>query len=477
MFVRTVDDRVVTRRRRGRRCACPLRIGGTCLGGARRVPRFAARWGRGAVGVRRPRRRLLRGCLPAAPLFAALAFRRLPLRCALLAAAAALDRLRPFVRVRFEARDDLARHLAPDHPLDVGEQRLVVRAHEGDRLAGGARPARAADPVDVVFRHVGQVEVDDVRQLLDVEAARGDVGGDERLQLAGLELRQRVGPRVLALVAVDRQRGHAVLAQVLGEPVRAMLGAREHQHLVPLLFADELGEQFRLAAAVDEDHLLAHRFHGGVARRRLDGRRVLQQGVRERADLVGERRREQQRLPLLRQQREHALHVGQEAHVQHAVGLVEHEHLDLRQVDRLLSGVVEQAARRGDDDVDSALERRDLVVDRHAAEDDGDGGLLVLAVVAHALLDLRREFARRREDQRAHRVARLARGGLRQREPMQDRQHEAGGLAGAGLRAGEQVATCEHQRNGLLLDGSGFGVAEFGDSANECLGQAEGVES
>ena len=136
-----------------------------------------------------------------------------------------------------------------------------------------------------------------------------------------------------------------------------------------------------------------------------------------------------------------------------------------RQVERALcSGMVQQAARRGDDDVDSAFQRRDLIVDRHAAEDDGDGRLLVLAVVAHALLDLCSELARRREDQRAHGVARLAGGGLRQREPMQDRQYEAGGLAGAGLRAGEQVAAGEHQRNRLLLDRGGLRVAEFGDA-------------
>ncbi len=72
---------------------------------------------------------------------------------------------------------------------------------------------------------------------------------------------------------------------------------------------------------------------------------------------------------------------------------------------------------------------------------------------------------------------RLAGGGLRLREPMQDRQHEAGGLAGAGLRAGEQVAAGEDQRNRLLLDGRGFGVTEFGDRSNEFVGQAEGFES
>ena len=45
--------------------------------------------------------------------------------------------------------------------------------------ARAARAAGAADAVHVVLGDVRQLEVDDVRQLLDVEAARGDVGRDE----------------------------------------------------------------------------------------------------------------------------------------------------------------------------------------------------------------------------------------------------------------------------------------------------------
>jgi hypothetical protein len=52
--------------------------------------------------------------------------------------------------------------------------------------------------------------------------------------------------------------------------------------------------------------------------------------------------------------REDALDVGDEAHVQHAVGFVEHQHFDLGEGDALLLDVVEQAARRGDDDLAAA---------------------------------------------------------------------------------------------------------------------------
>jgi hypothetical protein len=82
----------------------------------------------------------------------------------------------------------------------------------------------------------------------------------------------------------------------------------------------------------------------------------------------------------------------------------------------------------------------------------------VLAVGAHAFLDLGGEFARRREDQRAdHALARiLLRAGMGQ-QALQDRQREAGGLAGAGLGAGEQVAALQSTA-GMACNWIGVGV-------------------
>ena len=63
-----------------------------------------------------------------------------------------------------------------------------------------------------------------------------------------------------------------------------------------------------------------------------------------------------------------------EAHVEHLVGFVEHEDLDLREVDVPLLHEVEQAAGRGDEDVDAARAAPAICGrSTDAAEDDGDG--------------------------------------------------------------------------------------------------------
>ena len=46
-----------------------------------------------------------------------------------------------------------------------------------------ASPPGAADAVQVHLRRRRHVVVDDVREVLDVEAARGDVGGDQQVRL------------------------------------------------------------------------------------------------------------------------------------------------------------------------------------------------------------------------------------------------------------------------------------------------------
>ena len=86
-----------------------------------------------------------------------------------------------------------------------------------------------------------------------------------------------------------------------------------------------------------------------------------------------------------------------------------------------------------------------------------------------ALLDLRGEFARRLEDQRA----RHARAGAALLQHGEHRQREGGGLAGAGLGDAEHVAAREHVRDRLLLDGGGGGVAGRLDGGENFFGQAE----
>ena len=103
------------------------------------------------------------------------------------------------------------------------------RVAEGDRDAVGAGARGAADAVDIALRHVGQLEIDDMGDAVDVDAARRDVGRDQHADAAGAEIAERALARDLRFVAVDRLGADAVARQMLRDAVGAVLGAGEDQ--------------------------------------------------------------------------------------------------------------------------------------------------------------------------------------------------------------------------------------------------------
>src|SRR6202021_321205 len=66
-----------------------------------------------------------------------------------------------------------------------------------------ASAAGAADAVDEVVRGIGQVVVDDVRDVVDVDAACGYVGGDEDAVTAGSKALESGGALRLAAIAMN----------------------------------------------------------------------------------------------------------------------------------------------------------------------------------------------------------------------------------------------------------------------------------
>jgi hypothetical protein len=82
--------------------------------------------------------------------------------------------------------------------------------------------------MDVIFCHHRQLEIHDVGQFLDVEAARGDIGGDQHRHLALFELSERARACGLAFVPVDSRSRNAVLLELLRETVRTVFGSRKY---------------------------------------------------------------------------------------------------------------------------------------------------------------------------------------------------------------------------------------------------------
>jgi hypothetical protein len=127
-------------------------------------------------------------------------------------------------------------------------RRSVSSCGETKMNASPTASARAVRPdaVDVVVGRGRHVEVDDVRQRLHVDAARRDVGRDQHRELVVLEAGESRRALRLAAVAVDAPVLDAVLRQVLGQPVRAVLGAREHDHAADVAALQQLAQERRL---------------------------------------------------------------------------------------------------------------------------------------------------------------------------------------------------------------------------------------
>ncbi len=134
---------------------------------------------------------------------------------------------------------------------------------------------------------------------------------------------------------------------------------------------------------------------------------------------------------------------------------------------------VEQSSGGCHEYIHALAQAHHLRIDRYAAEDDRGAQFHILPVGRDAVLDLRREFAGRREDECAGTVTFDRRAVA---ESLQQGQGEARGLAGAGLRRAHDVRTFQDWRDRLRLDWCWRGVAGLADSAQQGFGEAEFIK-
>ena len=191
------------------------------------------------------------------------------------------------------------------------------------------------------------------------------------------------------------------------------------------------GAGMSLPDVLDRGRQAFHAPHANHLRRAHDLARRSRHFVRHRGG-------KQQRLPVDRQRRHDAPHAGPESHVEHAIRLVEHEHLEALEIRRVGAHVIDQPAGRRDDDIGRAAQTALLRTGLHAAVDGDARQVRVIREPLKLVLDLHGQLSRRRQNQHPRRA------NLRVRRPapqqaMHDRQQKRQRLAGSGLRAAHQV--------------------------------------
>ena len=98
--------------------------------------------------------------------------------------------------------DDLDGNVLLGKALDVLHEAFFIQAHQVDGGAVIAGTAGAANAVHVVFADVGDFVIDDMRQLVDVNATGCNVSGHQNTYIATLEPCQSLRTGCLTLVAV-----------------------------------------------------------------------------------------------------------------------------------------------------------------------------------------------------------------------------------------------------------------------------------
>ena len=371
------------------------------------------------------------------------------------------------------------RHTQAQGLGDERPARCIVPVDESDGCAGMPRAARAADAVDVDLLVFGALVVDDVRDVVDVDASCGDVGGDQDIDLAVTEGAQSLLASALAQVAVQRTDREAAGGQVLAQAGGGALGAAEDDGAASALGLEDARDDLDFVHGVNAVDDLLDRVDGlvlvvGVLR--ADVGRLDHEAAGQGHDGAGHGRGEQHGVAVLGDSAEQGLDVGQEAQVEHLVGFVEDDGFDAGQVQVALAQQVDEAAGRAHDDVGATLEGLDLGLEGDAAVDFDDAGRQVPGSLAQILGDLLGEFAGRQDDEglRLVRVEEVLVALFVGRDDvLEDGDAEAEGLAGAGLGLADDVVALQRGAKRQGLDGEGVRDALVFEGVDDRVGDAE----
>ena len=145
------------------------------------------------------------------------------------------------------------------------------------------------------------------------------------------------------------------------------------------------------------------------------------------------------------------------AHVQHAVGLVQHKYLQPGKVDIPLAGKVVQAAGRGSKNIHALLQCGHLRALAHAAKNHQVAQRQMTAIGGKAFVYLQSQLARGRKHQCANIPPGAALG-----HPVQNGHGKSRRFARARLCAAQHIAPGKHRANGLFLNGRRLRITGLG---------------
>src|SRR5437899_2849569 len=119
------------------------------------------------------------------------------------------------------------RYFLADQGDDGGDETAILWRCDGKGAALEPGTAGTADTMNIVLGMDRHVEIEDVRQALDVETARRNIARDQQADLVVLEALKRLGALGLRHVAVQRGDVKAMTRQRFLQDVDILLAIAE----------------------------------------------------------------------------------------------------------------------------------------------------------------------------------------------------------------------------------------------------------
>ena len=342
--------------------------------------------------------------------------------------------------------------------FDVLDQSAFTHARKTHCNAGATSTAGTSDTVNIVFSLTRQIEVDDMADTRHVNTTRCNVSRHQHLGAAFAQALQCTVTLTLLHIAMQRIRSKAAFCQQIRNLFGAALGRSKHDGLGHLHSAQQGVEQtiFVIHVVSKQQTLLDLGFLHGHSRN-FNALCVTRQFACQVAHHAVERRREQQGLTLFRAACGNRLDVIDKAHVQHAVGFIQHQHFQAREINLAALQMVNQAAGGSHHHINRLAQTLELQAIRRATHQTGGAKAAHVLAIGHgSFFNLQRQFAGRRQHQHARAHALAGRFG---QQALDRRQQERCGLAAAGIRRHQQVAAGQRGRNRLHLNRCGVFVA------------------
>ena len=359
-------------------------------------------------------------------------------------------------------------NLSAEVALDVVKVEAIVPVNEVDGQTQVAVTTRSTDSVQVGFGILGEVEVDDDIDGLDIDTTGEQIGADQVSADAVSEIVEDSVTGLLLHSSVTVEARVAELGDLLGQQLDSVGGVAEDDGLVDLELGEKGVQAVDLLLFLDESVVLGDTAQGELVHE-VDLVGAGHVAVGEVLDREGEGGGEEHDLAILGVELKELLDDRGELDGQQLVGLIHDEHRALAQVGHILARQIEDTARGTNDDVDRVLETDNIIAQTGTTGGDHDVDAEVLAEGLADLGSLHGQLTCGDKDKTLD----LGDFGV---DALKCRDNEGGRLAGTILCARQDVSTGQCDGKSFFLNGGGLLETGLEDAHEQVSLQSEVFE-